>query len=85
MADNDEEDLFGNDDEVMKQPPSQPTGENSNTNNDNQIDVNAIANLVQEAGGGATTAQSTTLMLKQHPPPDALPAGWYLKPSRLGA
>ena len=30
MADNDEEDLFGNDDEVMKQPPSQPTGENSN-------------------------------------------------------
>ena len=78
MADNDEEDLFGNDDEVMKQPPSQPT-ENSNTNNNNQIDVNAIANLVQEAGGGAT--QSTTLLLKQHPPPDALPAGWYLKPS----
>lgn len=79
MADNDEEDLFGNDDEVMKQPTSQPIGENSNNNE--QIDVNAIANLVQEAGGGGATAQSTTLMLKQHPPPDALPAGWYLKPS----
>ena len=48
MADNDEEDLFGNDDEVMKQP-SQPT-----ENSTNNIDVNAIANLVQEAGGGAT-------------------------------
>ena len=76
MADNDEEDLFGNDDEVMKEPTSQPT---ENSNNNNQIDVNAIANLVQEAG--ATATQSTTLMLKQHPPPDALPTGWYLKPS----
>jgi len=81
MADNDEDDLFGNDDEVMKEEPSSQPTENANTNNNNQIDVNAIANLVQEAGGGATTAQSTTLMLKQHPPPDALPAGWYLKPS----